>query len=351
MGGRIVCAEPWENLFVYPTDHYGPCCDLSFHGRPRDLGEAMRLYNSPEMVAVRQALIDGTALGTTCKNCGIAAYANYLPEGEDGYYAGKTAVVSAPPRRMATVMSNVCNLRCIMCDSHSGPLLMQLGRDNVAIMEQIGFDKLEGIVVSGGEPFLSPDALHLLKRLAEVDTKHMRIGVITNALVIDRQLELVKKLRNLHLTISVDGGEEAYHHVRKRARWSTLIKNLAKLKKIADGRSDMVLNINSIVMRSTLPQLSDVIDLAIWLEADLDFQIIRENSCEDEEIRGVIPRDEVLDHLGRAIAYARRHASGMRRNRVSHITRTLNDVTATVKAWWEPFYRNARAAASVHAAL
>jgi molybdenum cofactor biosynthesis enzyme MoaA len=330
---RFLCQRPWEQLLIGPNDAYGPCCDLLYHGkRPKSREDVMALYNSPEMQSVRHALLTGVALETTCKGCSVAGAGGYIPAGHESFYRGKKPTIDEPPAEIVAGVSPVCNLRCVMCDAHSGPLVKDLGKDDLRLIEEIGFDHVSVVTITGGEPFLTPDSIDLLRGLAARDTGNMKIRVITNAQVIGVHFDLIERLRNLHLTISIDGVGEVYERVRPRAKWDRLVTNLERLKALRDHRRDMILSINTVVMRSTLPCLPEMVELAAWLDARVDFQIIREGSCADEEILGAMPRDEVVTALDSVIDAVRqrsdlgRHQHDMERN--------LGGLCAHVDWWW-----------------
>jgi molybdenum cofactor biosynthesis enzyme MoaA len=336
--GRFLCPKPWEQLLLNPNDYYGPCCDLSFLGkRPTSLADVMNLYNSPEMIEVRQALIKGTALATVCSGCSIAAAGHYIPEGHEGFYRDKSAIATMAPTEIVAGVSSVCNLRCVMCDSHSGPLLKELGRDDLRLLEEIGFDNIDVVTITGGEPFLTPDSIDLLQGLVERDTRNMKIRVITNAQTIDRHLDLVSRLRNLHLTISIDGVGEVYERVRQRARWNRLILNLRALKKVRDGHRNMLISINTVVMRSTLPCMKDMVDLAVWLNARVDFQLVRQGSSDDEEILGGVSRGEVHAAIDATLAQIHRRGVELGRHK-RDMCQNLEGIRRCVDDWWSPFY-------------
>ena len=79
----------------------------------------------------------------------------------------KLAMVDYPGKLAATVFTGGCNLRCPFC--HNALLVTQLAEnpERHSVEEVLAFLKsrkglLDGVVLSGGEPLLQPDAADFL---------------------------------------------------------------------------------------------------------------------------------------------------------------------------------------------
>jgi len=84
----------------------------------------------------------------------------------------KLAMVDFPGKLAATVFTGGCDLRCPFC--HNAPLVTRvaetpvLSQDEVMAFLQSRRGLLDGVVLSGGEPLLQPDAASFLKAVRDM---------------------------------------------------------------------------------------------------------------------------------------------------------------------------------------
>ena len=84
----------------------------------------------------------------------------------------KLAMVDYPGKLAATVFTGGCNLRCPFC--HNAPLVTKLEQSpELSEEEVLSFlssrrKLLDGVVLSGGEPLLQPDAADFLQKVREL---------------------------------------------------------------------------------------------------------------------------------------------------------------------------------------
>ena len=85
----------------------------------------------------------------------------------------KLAMVDYPGKLAATVFTGGCNLRCPFC--HNALLVTRLAETpEIPVSEVLEFlsrrrGLLDGVVLSGGEPLLQPDAADFLKAVRDMD--------------------------------------------------------------------------------------------------------------------------------------------------------------------------------------
>lgn len=216
-----------------------PCCVY----QPKQVYSSLDQYNNSEEI---QQLRSATNWPTGCKVCkmqeaqGQTSYRNHA----------EISLKSVNGRRYEIMPSNVCNLRCIMCNSASSTALaherFSVGLDATNLAREIDVgdqqleilkqdNNIESISLIGGEFFLSKSNLEFLDFAIE---RNIPLRVVTNATVLlDRHLEKLKQLDNLELQISTDGYGLGYEYMRYPAKWSlfetnvgVLINNLPKAK-------------------------------------------------------------------------------------------------------------------------
>jgi len=98
------------------------------------------------------------------------------------------------------------------------------------------FPNLQLIDVAGGEPLFQKQFWHALKKLTEhPNAKNIIFSFHSNFNTdcdIDYLSHLLKKFKRGVILISIDGGENIYPYFRKGGKWSQLVKNINKIKKI-----------------------------------------------------------------------------------------------------------------------
>ncbi|MBQ3496518.1 MAG: anaerobic ribonucleoside-triphosphate reductase activating protein [Oscillospiraceae bacterium] len=84
----------------------------------------------------------------------------------------KLSMVDYPEKLAATVFTGGCNLRCPFC--HNAPLVLRAGTEReIPLAEVMDFLRLrqgllDGVVLSGGEPLLWPDAADFLAEVRKL---------------------------------------------------------------------------------------------------------------------------------------------------------------------------------------
>ncbi|MBC7545156.1 MAG: radical SAM protein [Candidatus Sericytochromatia bacterium] len=192
-------------------------------------------------------------------------------------------IATFEPIRMSLVSTGACNLKCVMCHTHS-PLMPEKYPFKQEKVGAIGIDLFKQVVdrydtplsldlIGGGEPLLNPD-LFKIAEYAAVE-KHMIVKTFSNGVIIDK---FVDKLLDSHLsgiTISLNGhdaaefhrltdqGEDTFHKIRR---------NVEKLIRARNARgSSFQVKISFILDRDNYTHLPAMLELARTLQADKVF--------------------------------------------------------------------------------
>jgi len=136
------------------------------------------------------------------------------------------------PQSAIISITSQCNSRCLLCDiwKRKGSFI------NPEILKKLP-KNLEDIDVTGGEPFLHPKLLQIIKILGR-DHRSARFLITTNGLLPEKIAkitpDLIKEHKNIAFRISLDGIDEAHNRIRgvKNAFGQALktIKILKELK-------------------------------------------------------------------------------------------------------------------------
>src|SRR5688572_11277757 len=145
--------------------------------------------------------------------------------------------------------SDICNLRCVMCPRH---LAQGRHRLDPRVLEHVVnelFPTARKVILTtaGGEP-LAVDFDFLLERALRFD---VRVDVVTNGVLLARELYLRARHALDHLNVSLDSHvPEVYERIRLGARFSRVVANLEAVTEERQRHPDGVLfSLSSVVMR------------------------------------------------------------------------------------------------------
>lgn len=140
-------------------------------------------------------------------------------------------------------MSNVCNLKCRMCNGISSTAWVkdeiklnelnilykrpvnhiEFGYTNVSseITDRLFqypeyFKNLSYVSIKGGEPYMEPSNKKILNRLIELNLhKNITLDVTTNGTLVDIEFhELAKQFKHTKWTVSLEGTDKLYEYIR-----------------------------------------------------------------------------------------------------------------------------------------
>jgi len=125
------------------------------------------------------------------------------------------------PQCISFTLTNVCNLRCMMCGQWSPAGYMHDRKERLKnemglsdwkkVVDELAAHNVDSILLRGGEPFLFPGIIELIKY---INSKNIRISIDTNGTMIVKYAEDLVNIGNIHINISVDGLEDIHDSVR-----------------------------------------------------------------------------------------------------------------------------------------
>ena len=146
-------------------------------------------------------------------------------------------------------LSNNCNLSCIMCGPmYSSTWAKEVGEDDTHLLYESDVEispETYKIQLAGGEPFMIKK---FSKMLAGIDNTECEIIVNTNATIVTKPLlDQLKRFKNVHIVVSIDGPDEINTKIRKGSNWKTIKKNI---KLFQDCGFDVL--VNSVVQKDNI---------------------------------------------------------------------------------------------------
>ena len=239
MTNKPLCHAPFKNVRMKVTaDHkatFRPCCHYDGFSTEKDVEQYL---NSNWLANIRTAM-HGAELPAECGKCTRTEQAG-LPSLRQQLHL-KHFVADSKIVQLEAFPSNICNLRCFMCNPDQSISLAserkQLGWiksyetiDNADhTIETIRkLPDLKTVSFISGEFFLTKRANEILSEIAQ---RELAVRIITNATSINSEhISRLQCIAVVELQVSLDGVDDAYEFMRYPARWSVVHHNIQLLK-------------------------------------------------------------------------------------------------------------------------
>lgn len=174
--------------------------------------------------------------------------------------AAHKIILDSKPRNVMVVLTNTCDINCIMCyqnrdnNRNISKKLVDIILDNLRYFERLTWQ--------GGEVLILPYFKDIL--LKTLQFPRIFQTIISNFQnVSDEVMELIVK-NNMTLTISIDGAfKKTYETIRMGASFDKLEKNIKKLNEyIIKYKSNITIKINFVIMKINYKEIPDIVDFA-----------------------------------------------------------------------------------------
>jgi hypothetical protein len=250
MHNNKFCVRPFVHSLVETDGSFKPCCratvsNTEFTGRVDyniNSDTVDDWWSSDYINYLRNSMLTGNSL-SECSRC-------YKQE-ELGSISFRQrsnkdfGIVTNPdthPRDWEIQITNLCNLKCMMCNDKSSSSLMseniilfgspdtqrkyswnESSRDEISKL----FDTLDSVVLRGGEPFMVPWIKDILEQVPESRAREIEILFNTNLtkLTID-WVPVLSKFKNIKMSCSIDAYGSLLHYVRFPSTWEQVQSGL-----------------------------------------------------------------------------------------------------------------------------
>lgn len=172
------------------------------------------------------------------------------------------------PRVLEVTTDNICNLECIMCRSEYSSRIARKNEvvlngqiDKSAFVSEIEefIPHLNEIIISGGEPFLSPLSLQLMTMVLSVNPG-CRISVNTNGTMITDSIKQMLEKGNFHINLSLDSiHKSTYEEIRAGANFDSVMENLKYFSEYAK-RKKFTISIPVCPLKVNYKELPEIVD-------------------------------------------------------------------------------------------
>jgi len=175
------------------------------------------------------------------------------------------------PKSIQFEITNDCNLRCNMCDRWKwGPDLGgNLTKEAIfSLLEELSKLGTQHILISGGEPLLRKDFKEII---AYINKKGIKFTVITNGVVLTKDIAIDLIKSDATIIISVDGSNnEIYSKIRGRQDvFDKIIENIKNLVEIKDANKKGIISMHFVIQKHNMNDVISFYNLAKDLGVDI----------------------------------------------------------------------------------
>ncbi len=148
--------------------------------------------------------------------------------------------VCSSPMDVEIHLTHNCNLKCLHCfqssELNSNKTKLLSTDDWERIFSQMEEANVLSIIISGGEPFMYPNANEILRELA---TKRLSIAILSNGLMVNSKNIDIFTNKNVSITISLDGNNESTHEYLRGK--NTFAPTMRSIRLLADMKAHMAI--------------------------------------------------------------------------------------------------------------
>ena len=258
------CSAPWMHLHVINDGRAFPCCmtpleDENSFGNVKEQS-LIEVLNSDNAKKMRRDMLSDKPLPKSCERCygreshGLTSQRQGM---NDNWFSKVKHNVERTNidgsidelnlRYWDFRFSNYCNLSCRTC----GPLFssawstdypkLHIDDQKVGVIHldkadifwrdiEKNITNMEEIMFAGGEPMMMNEHWKMIELFEKYEHYNVELKYSTNATLLHRGkkniLDIWKKFRHVHLSLSIDGVGDSFNYIRNGGNWDQVEKNL-----------------------------------------------------------------------------------------------------------------------------
>ena len=254
---------PYMHIYGSAGGDMVPCCEAQEIPLNNPGESALESWNNDNYKELRRALANDER-PERCAVCwhnedsGIVSNRQQWEHDNWNTFADKISVnddysVNNPPYWVELKVSNFCNLKCIMCSTHSSykrvadlDILKKYQADGYEtrllrptdLFASLNewpelWDHVHTLQFTGAEPIINKEHYDLLEGIPLEAKKRIRLRYASNLSYIKfKKYDLIKiwnEFKHVNIKVSMDGIGDVYNYIRQDGNWDTVYANMMAL--------------------------------------------------------------------------------------------------------------------------
>lgn len=242
MHKKTMCSAFWNHTNIRSGNKVYPCCRFKFPILEFD-GDLESILMSNAYAKLRDDAQTGKEI-SGCEKC-------YLEESLGGKslrqdFNEQYSTDEIKLKFLEIGFDNICNLTCDGCfDQFSSswarknnPLTTE---KKLVIFDTVPIEKIphtiDKIIFLGGEPLMTTRPLKFLKKIEDLSKLSLVFYTNGTFLLKSNLIDILKKARQVHFVVSIDGVDELNNRVRSGSCWTDILKFLNQIHELNFGKS------------------------------------------------------------------------------------------------------------------
>ena len=296
---------PYMHIYGSAGGDMVPCCEAQETPLNNPGESALESWNNDNYKELRRALANDER-PERCAVCwhnedsGIVSNRQQWEHDNWNTFADKISVnddysVNNPPYWVELKVSNFCNLKCIMCSTHSSykrvadlDIISKYTKDGYEtrllrptdLFASLNewpelWDHVHTLQFTGGEPIINKEHYDLLEGIPPEAKKRIRLRYASNLSYIKfKKYDLIKiwnEFKHVNIKVSMDGIGDVYNYIRQDGNWDTVYANMMALND--EPGIDVAAGIT--VQAHNIYQMPEFFQF--WKESPVDLKFITAN--------------------------------------------------------------------------
>lgn len=254
------CSLPWVHLHIGTDGNVLPCCqgDHRFPlGNVRDLSPES-IFNSPDYVKLRDNMLQGIR-SKECISCykkeELSLPSLRMQSNQEWPLDASllTSHVNLESIKFLDIrLSNLCNLKCRMCDGYFSSAIAQEQKElfNKPLVSTLSaaerrraldsiinlLPTIEQIYFAGGEPLISSEHYEILNELIRIKRNKITISYNTNFTQLSHKgtsvIDLWQEFSDVNVCASIDARGKVAEYIRHGTNWAVIENNVRLVKSL-----------------------------------------------------------------------------------------------------------------------
>ena len=296
---------PFMHIYGSAGGDMVPCCEAQELPLNNPGETALESWNNNNYRELRRALAEGER-PERCAVCwhnedsGIVSNRQQWEKDNWETFSDVISVnddysVNNAPKWIELKVSNFCNLKCIMCSTHSSykrvadlDIISKYTKDGYEtrllrptdLFASLNewpelWEQVHTLQFTGGEPIINQEHYDLLAGIPTEVKKNIKLRYASNLSYIKfKKHDLVKiwsEFKHVNIKISMDGIDDVYNYIRQDGDWDTVYANMLALNDVPNV--DLAAGIT--VQAHNVFQMPEFYDF--WKQSPVDLKFITAN--------------------------------------------------------------------------